>query len=115
MNLTRPQSAAGRSFLSPGVTVVVDEELDLDAVVVINAATGRRVTEADVQAEARELDRMRGLIPGGKSLSGDGSHSPALRVVVGAETALAVRERAAAEHMSVSKYLRRLIERDVAS
>jgi hypothetical protein len=97
----------------PGVTKV--RNIDLDKVVIRNRATGKRVTEAEREAEGRELDRQRGLLPGGKSLSGDGSHSPVLRVVVSRDVEAAIRANASAEHMSVSKYLRRLIEHAVAS
>jgi hypothetical protein len=54
------------------------------------------------------------LKPGGKSLSGDGKHSPALRVVVAADTAKELRRRAEKSRMSLSKYLRKMIERELA-
>lgn len=81
-----------RFVYRPGISEV--DDVDLDQVEIHNAATGQRVTESDVAAEARELDRARGLIPGGKSLSGGATHSPVLRVVVSEDTADAVRARA---------------------
>lgn len=103
-----------RFVYRPGHSEVAD--VDLDQVEIHSAATGQRVTEADLDAEARDLERQHpGLVPGGKSLSGDGSHSPVLRVVVSQGIADAVRAHAKQERMSVSRYLRRLIERDLAS
>jgi hypothetical protein len=97
----------------PGVSVV--EEIDLDQTPV--TVDGRPYTETDAAADAEQAARQyrAGLIPGGKSLSGDGSHSPTLRTVVSASTADAVRRAAADHHMSVSKWLRQLIERDLAA
>ena len=101
--------------LKPG-EVPAEEHFDLDAAG-LHTLSGEPITEASSAAASVDAERQSwaGLVPGGKSLSGDGSHSPALRVVVAAETAAAVRAKAASEHMSVSKYLRRLIEHDVAS
>ena len=97
----------------PGETEV--EDIDLDEVVIHNAVTGLRVTNADVEREAEELEqRYPGLKPGGKSLSGDGSHSPVLRVVVSKETRAKVDAAAEQENMSVSKWLRRLVEEKLA-
>lgn len=44
---------------------------------------GRKLTEElaeDLAEETVQQARKKNLIPGGKSLSGDGSHSPSLRV-----------------------------------
>jgi len=97
----------------PGVDEVV--EIDLDKVV-LHGLDGQRITEESLEREALEDERRfrAGLVPGGKSLSGGSTHSPNLRVVVGESTADLVRERAAEANMSVSKWLRRLIEREVA-
>jgi hypothetical protein len=103
-----------RYVFTPGVSEFGD--IDLDEVVIHDAVTGLRVTEADLDRETAELERQYpGLAPGGKSLSGDGSHSPRFQVVLGCDVAEKVRERAAEAHMSVSKYLRRIIERDIAA
>ncbi len=99
-----------RYVYRPGESEVA--EVDLDETVIHDAVTGERVTEADLDREAAE--RWPGLTPGGKSLSGDGTHSPVLRVVVSRETADRVKQRAYAQRMSVSRYLRSLIERDVS-
>jgi hypothetical protein len=72
---------------------------------------GRRYTEADAEHDADA--RTRGLSKGGYSLSGDGSHSPTVKTVIPRDVRDQVVERAAAEGMSVSKWLRRLIEREV--
>ena len=102
----------GRYRYVPGASDVADIDLDQTPVYV----GGQRYTEADARrdSEAAERAYRAGLIPGGKSLSGDGSHSPRLQVVVGAETARALRARAHESGMSVSKYVRRLIEADLA-
>jgi hypothetical protein len=96
----------------PGVSEVADIDLD-ETPVYIN---GKLYTEADAERDADEAERRlhANLIPGGKSLSRDGGHSPALRTVVSEETARRVKERAKAAHMSVSRYLRGIIEQDLA-
>ena len=58
---------------------------------------------------------IHGLIPGGKSLSGDGSHSPVLRLVVSDVTKEKVAKAAAAEGMSVSRWLRSVVEEKLAA
>ena len=58
--------------------------------------------------------RISGLTPGGKSLSGGSKHSPKFQVVLGEATAEKVLAAAKAEGMSVSRWLRRLAEREVA-
>ena len=89
-------------------------DIDLDEVVIHNAATGERVTEAMLEAEAIEMEKTRPwLIPGGKSLSGGTVHSPTLRTVVSEATAEKARAKAKARRMSLSKYIRGLIERDL--
>lgn len=89
----------------PGHSQIVDLDLDL---LDLHGPDGSPITEASLERDAREAE-VTGLIPGGKSVSGDGSHSPVLRVVVPHDTANLVRQRAAAERMSVSRYLRRII------
>ena len=89
-------------------------DIDLDEEVVI--MDGKRYTEAGARRDADAAEaRLRGLSRGGRSLSGDGSHSPTLRTVVPRDVSEAVKARARAEHMSVSKWLRRLIERSIAA
>ena len=96
----------------PGESDVAD--IDLDATPVY--LDGRRYTEADARRDDDAAGRAYhpGLVPGGKSLSDDGGHSPRLQVVVGAETARALRARALDSGMSVSKYVRRVLEADLA-
>lgn len=96
---------------------VTIESIDLDEETV--NVNGRRYTEADAERDAADAERevraerTRGLSRGGHSLSGDGSHSPTVTTVLPRDVRDLVRERAAAEGMSVSKWLRRLIEREV--
>jgi len=84
---------------------------------------GQRVTtELINQMEARAMKGAKvpkkqrpWLKSGGKSLSGDGSHSPVLRMVVSVDTRDEVARRAAAEKMSVSRWLRRTVEEKLAA
>ncbi|MDR0482249.1 MAG: ribbon-helix-helix domain-containing protein [Cellulomonadaceae bacterium] len=103
----------------PG-NVPVIEDVDLDKEVVV--LNGRRYTESDAIAdselmestfEQRQTARKRGLARGGHSLSGDGSHSPRLTVTLPRELDELLRARAAAEHMSASKWARRALERQL--
>ncbi|MDR0284616.1 MAG: DNA-binding protein [Propionibacteriaceae bacterium] len=96
----------------PGVSEVGDIDLDRT---VIHDQNGRRVTEAVAEAEFRAaLTRRRNLIPGAKSLSGGSVHSPRLHVVVSTDTERQIRARAAQQHMSVSRWLRTAIEKQLA-
>ena len=77
---------------------------------------GRRLTSAvidDFAYRARQRGPV-GLIPGGKSLTGGSTHSPQITVTLSQSVRDRVRERAAAEDMSVSRWVRRVIEREVA-
>ncbi|MCL2091366.1 MAG: hypothetical protein FWH11_09135 [Micrococcales bacterium] len=77
---------------------------DLDAQVV------GEPTEAGADPAATRLAaRRRGLRRGGTSMSGDGQHSPTVSVVLPREVRDRVVAQAAAEGMSVSKWLRRLV------
>ena len=105
-----------RYRITPGAEATV-EDIDLDAEEVI--VNGKRYSEADAEADAADAarviraERTRGLSRGGTSLSGDGSHSPTVATVIPRDVRDEVQARAAAEGMSVSKWLRRLIEREV--
>lgn len=98
-------------FPDPFPTDITLEDVDLDEVEVI--AGGERLTEARAAELAeqtlREL-RKRNLVPGRKSLSRDGSHSPTIQVRVPAELRAAAEERARADHVSVSVLVRRALE-----
>jgi len=100
---------ASRYVYQPGVSEVGDIDLD-ETVVYVN---GVRYTEAD--ADQAERSQAAGLIPGGKSLSGGATHSPAVRVVLSEDTLAQVKERARQSHMSVSRYVRGVVERDLAT
>jgi len=79
---------------------------------------GRQATSTvidELAAKAEKNGPPPWLTPGGKSLSGDGSHSPSIHVVLPRGTAEAVKARAAAEHMSVSKWARRALEAHLAA
>ena len=52
---------------------------------------------------------------GRPSLSADGSHSPHITVQLPATMERALREKAAAEHLSVSQWARQVIERELVA
>ena len=99
------------------------EDVDLDAEEVY--VNGERLTEAKVNAAAEELerrdarDRAANLIPGGKSLSGDGSHSPVLQARVPADVRARLDAIADRRGVRTSKLLReainQFIEREEAA
>ena len=60
--------------------------------------------------ERLAADRAANLVPGGKSLTAPGVHSPAVNVRVSVPLYEALRERADAEQVSVSKLARRALE-----
>jgi hypothetical protein len=78
---------------------------------------GEPVTEDMIEEMARTAERSgppKGLVPGGKSLSGGHVRSPKVQVVLSYETERKVRARAAAEHMSVSHWIRRVLEKETS-
>lgn len=90
-------------------TVVQDADLDKEEFYV----GGERLTEqraqqiaAEVLAKASALN----LRPGGKSLSGDGKHSPVVQVRVSERTRDKLRAIAQRRGMSVSKLSRRVLD-----
>ena len=95
----------------------VDDAFDIDlGETVVHDRSGRRVTEAILDAEFEEMAKpYPGLRPGGKSLSGDGSISPRFQIRLDKATAQRVRDRAAAEKKSPAKLLRELVTADLAA
>ena len=78
---------------------------------------GRRLTEDELDALVDRAERLGpppGLVPGGKSLSGDGSHSPLFTIRLDKATTQAVRERARREGKSPAKLLRQIVVAHVA-
>lgn len=102
-----------------GDVIVEDIDLDEEHITVAGPDGPARYTEADAERDSadaeRRFARTRHLVPGGKSLSADGAHSPRVQTVVARETRDELERRAAAARMSVSKYIRRLIEDHLAS
>lgn len=94
----------------------IDEEVrDLDAEP-ITLPSGRVIDEAGAEQlveETREAVRKReaNLVPGGKSLSGDGSHSPVVQIRVSSELRAALADRAGRRGVSVAKYAREVLEK----
>ena len=97
----------------PGESIVEDIDLDKTPIYI----NGRRYTEADARRDADEAERIyrAGLIPGGKSLSGGSTHSPRFQVVLGEATAEKARQAAADEGMSISRWLRRVVEEKLSA
>ena len=88
-----------------------EHEYTIDGVPITNELLERAAASASAPAGRKPRPW---LTPGGKSLSGGSTHSPRIQVVLSEETAGKVREAAAAEHISVSKWLRRMVEKQVA-
>lgn len=104
-------------LLNPGDYIVTKDteiaDIDLGSEEFI-LRDGRRLTDelADELAEQGVAEaRRRNLIPGGKSLSGDGSHSPVVRFRVPATVSDALHARADAEGRSESAIAREALER----
>jgi len=79
---------------------------------------GRRLTNELAEKMAREgaaEARRRDLIPGGKSLAGDGSHSPRVQFRVPESLRAAAEAKAAAEGVSLSVLAREALEHYLAS
>jgi predicted HicB family RNase H-like nuclease len=79
---------------------------------------GRRLTNelaAELAAEGRDEIRRRNLIPGRKSLSGDGTHSPTIRVRVPSDLHAAAEARAEAEGVTLSTLAREALTAYLAS
>lgn len=96
----------------PGQIQIDDVDLDAETVIM----DGRRYTEADATRDAEAIEaRHRGLRRGGKSMSADGQHSPTVSVVLPRDLHDRLREQASAEGVSMSKWLRRLVEERLAS
>lgn len=69
----------------------------------------------EIAEEAIRKLRARNLVPGGKSLSGGGEHSPTVQFRVPAELRRRLDERADAEHRSASRIAREALGRYLAS
>ena len=97
------QTDPTRYRVRPGsITEATDVDLDEIDIVI----DGKRYTEADAGLIE---NRHRGLVPGGKSLSGGKILSPVLRPVVPEDTFNKVKAAAEEQGMSVSKWLRKFI------
>ena len=96
-------------------TEISDIDLDTEE---FRLRDGRRLTEelAGRLARAAQTEiRRRNLVPGRKSLSGDGTHSPVIRVRVPEQLRAKAEQRAAAEGVSLSVLTREALELYLAS
>lgn len=93
------------------------EDIDLDTEEVI-LPDGRRLTEdlaEQIASDAVAEARTRNLVPGRKSLSGDGANSPRVQFRVPARLRGAAEARAGAEGISLSALAREALEDYLAS
>lgn len=84
----------------------VAENVDDEDVIYLGAPLDAQRIEKIVSS----VPGARNLVPGGKSLSGDGKHSPIVQVRLPEHVRNELTERARARGVSVSKYTRELIE-----
>jgi predicted HicB family RNase H-like nuclease len=97
-------------------TVTLGPDLDLDAEIInVNdkrlTEVGAQMWAAELEARDRSNDRSRAnLIPGRKSLSGGGRHSPVVNVRVSEATRGRLDEIAAQRGVSVSRIAREAID-----
>lgn len=103
-----------RYVVGPDSTI---EDVDLDEEDV-RLLDGRRLTDELADKIARDAvaeARRRNLIPGGKSLAGDGSHSPRVQFRVPESLRAAAEAKAAAEGVSLSVLAREALAHYLAS
>lgn len=108
-------------MIDPSKYVVTDDDtihdVDLDAEVV-RLKDGRRLTNELAEQIAEETlaeARRRNLVPGRKSLSGVGIHSPRVQFRLPDSLRSAAEKRAAEEGVSLSVLARQALERYLAS
>ena len=104
--------------LPPGCGMVDFEMGRLNTMATMTLPDGTVLDGTAAEEYARRvLDdaRRRNLIPGGKSLSGAGQHSPTVQVRVPVDLRRRLEERAAAEGVSLSRLAREALERYLAS
>ena len=102
-----------RYMVGPDSTIA-DVDLDEEDV---RLPDGRRLTNELAEKMAREgmsEARRRNLVPGGKSLGGDGSHSPRVQFRVPRSLRAAAEAKAAAEGVSLSTLAREALEHYLA-
>lgn len=89
------------------------EDIDLETEeVYINGVrlTNERAEEMAAEAERISRERDANLIPGGKSLSGGGKHSPVIQTRVSESTRDKLQAIATARKMSVSRLSRQVLD-----
>lgn len=88
-------------------------DIDLDAEE-FHLPDGTRLTEQRAgeleAAEAEKTRRLQNLVPGRKSLSGNGTHSPVLQVRLSADLHARVQRAAAERQISASRLARAALE-----
>ena len=87
------------------------EDIDLNTETIYVDGERLTVERADhIAADMLEEARRRNLRPGGKSLSGEGKHSPVVQVRVSQATQIKLKALADARRMSVSKLSRQVLD-----
>lgn len=89
--------------MSKRIPIIEDKDVTID---------GKPYDPVAMEARIDRLmeQRLQNLVPGRKSLSGDGTHSPSLQIRLPEELRDELNERAAQEGVSVSKVARRALE-----
>ena len=102
-------------YLVGPTSTITDVDLEEEDV---RLRDGRRLTNELAEKMTREgvaEARRRNLIPGGKSLAGDGSHSPRVQFRVPESLRAAAEAKATAEGVSLSVLAREALEHYLAS
>jgi predicted DNA binding CopG/RHH family protein len=113
--MTRKKKIDPRDYVITPDTEISTIDLDHEEFILPD---GRRLTEELAEQLARDAGdeiRRRNLIPGRKSLSGDGQHSPTIRVRVPEQLREQAQQRAATEGVSLSALTREALEHYLAS
>ncbi len=103
-----------RSYRVPAEATIADADLDVEPAVVRGHELGESAVEALAAATLEEV-RRRNLVPGRKSLSGDGSHSPRVQFRVPESVLAAAERRAEQDGVSLSTLARTALVHYLAS
>ena len=103
-----------RSYRIPVDATIVDADLDVDPALVRGHELRESAVEALAAATLEEV-RRRNLVPGRKSLSGDGSHSPRVQFRVPESVIAEAERRAEQDGVSLSTLARTALVHYLAS
>lgn len=103
-----------RSYRVPAGSTIADADLDTDPAVVHGRELDESAAEALAAAALAEV-RRRNLVPGRKSLSGGGQHSPRVQFRVPEAVLVEAEQRAERDGISVSTLARTALLHYLAS